>query len=70
VYGRRVLKVMLWGETQHEHSRELETPGYYYIDNLRVKFDSKGHLEGTLQDEKRKIDKLSKDDPLLEDLLK
>ncbi|KAG8685400.1 hypothetical protein FRC09_014766 [Ceratobasidium sp. 395] len=69
VYGRRVLKVMLWGETQIEHSRELDV-GYYYIDNLRVKFDSKGNLEGTLQDDRRKTDKLRKDDPLLEDLLK
>ncbi|KAG8738732.1 hypothetical protein FRC10_006567 [Ceratobasidium sp. 414] len=70
VYGQRVLKVMLWGPTQLEHSRELDVPGYYYIDNLRVKFDSKGHLEGTLQDEKRKIDKMRRDDPMLEDLLK
>ncbi|KAG9123076.1 hypothetical protein FRC07_000264 [Ceratobasidium sp. 392] len=69
VYGRRVLKVMLWGSTQIEHSRELDV-GYYYIDNLRVKFDSKGNLEGTLQDDRRKIDKLRKDDPLLGDLLK
>ncbi|KAG8734453.1 hypothetical protein FRC11_009982 [Ceratobasidium sp. 423] len=70
VYGKRVLKVVLWGDTQLAHARELETPGYYYIDNLRVKFDSKGYLEGTLQDDKRKIDKLRKDDPLLVDLLK
>ncbi|KAG8699953.1 hypothetical protein FRC08_005007, partial [Ceratobasidium sp. 394] len=70
VYGKRVLKVMLWGPTQLEHSRELDAPGYYYIDNLRVKFDSKGHLEGTLQDDRRKIDKLRRDDPMLEDLLK
>ncbi|KAG9102972.1 hypothetical protein FRC06_000621 [Ceratobasidium sp. 370] len=70
VYGRRVLKVMLWGPTQLEHARELDVPGYYYIDNLRVKFDSKGNLEGTLQDDRRKIDKLRKDDPMLEDLLK
>ncbi|QRV86719.1 telomeric single stranded DNA-binding POT1/CDC13 protein [Ceratobasidium sp. AG-Ba] len=69
VYGKRVLKVMLWGRTQVEHAHELE-PGYYYIDNVRVKFDSKGNLEGTLQDDKRKIDKLRRDDPLLEDLLK
>ncbi|CAE6524700.1 unnamed protein product [Rhizoctonia solani] len=70
VYGKRVLKVVLWGDTQLAHARELETPGYYYIDNLRVKFDSKGYLEGTLQDDRRKIDKLRKDDPLLTDLLK
>ncbi|CAE6488044.1 unnamed protein product [Rhizoctonia solani] len=70
VYGKRVLKVVLWGATQLEHARELETPGYYYIENLRLKFDSKGFLEGHLQDEKRKIDKMRKDDPLLADLLK
>ncbi|KAH7340203.1 hypothetical protein B0J17DRAFT_309774 [Rhizoctonia solani] len=70
VYGKRVLKVALWGDTQLAHARELEAPGYYYIDNLRVKFDSKGYLEGHLQDDKRKIDKLRKDDPLLADLLK
>lgn len=69
VYGKRVLKVLLWGATQLEHVRELETPGYYYVDNLRVKFDSQGHLQGTLQDERRKIDKLRKNDPLLAELL-
>ncbi|CAE6459348.1 unnamed protein product [Rhizoctonia solani] len=70
VYGKRVLKVVLWGDIQLAHARELEAPGYYYIDNLRVKFDSKGYLEGHLQDDKRKIDKLRRDDPLLADLLK
>ncbi|CAE6366825.1 unnamed protein product [Rhizoctonia solani] len=70
VYGKRVLKVVLWGDTQLAHVRELEIPGYYYIDNLRVKFDSKGFLEGHLQDEKRKIDKMRKDDPLLASLFK
>ncbi|KAJ1310461.1 hypothetical protein OPQ81_007194 [Rhizoctonia solani] len=70
VYGKRVLKVVLWGDTQLAHVRELETPGFYYIDNLRVKFDSKGYIEGHLQDNRRKIDKLRKDDPLLADLLK
>ncbi|KDN49319.1 hypothetical protein RSAG8_02021, partial [Rhizoctonia solani AG-8 WAC10335] len=70
VYGKRVLKVVLWGNTQLAHARELETPGYYYIDNLRVKLDSKGYFEGHLQDDRRKIDKLRKDDPLLADLLK
>lgn len=70
VYGKRVLKVVLWGPTQLEHVRELEAPGYYFIDNLRVKLDSKGYLEGTLQDDRRKIDKLWKDDPILADLLK
>ncbi|CAE6431928.1 unnamed protein product [Rhizoctonia solani] len=69
VYGKRVLKVVLWGDTQIAHAQELETPGYYYIDNLRVRFDSKGYLEGTLQDNRRKIDKLRSDDPLLPALL-
>ncbi|QRW26921.1 telomeric single stranded DNA-binding POT1/CDC13 protein [Rhizoctonia solani] len=69
VYGKRVLKVVLWGDTQITHARELETPGYYFIDNLRVRFDSKGFLEGTLQDNRRKIDKLRSDDPLLPALL-
>lgn len=59
----------LWGDVQLEQAQEIE-PGYYYIDNLRVKYDSKGYLEGTLQDDRRKIDKLRKDDPMLEDLLK
>ncbi|CAE6434080.1 unnamed protein product [Rhizoctonia solani] len=69
VYGKRVLKVVLWGDIQMTHAQELETPGYYYIDNLRVKFDSKGYLEGTLQDNRRKIEKLRSDDPLLPALL-